>query len=891
MKKLMLVAIVVVSLAISASVQGASLILFSDLGRTATNAVVPVGGTYNIELFLQGDESDLGPAVEFRLVSSSADVQFLEAVWSNEIVLTLGDIVNGISLTSYRCLGYDDYGYGRNVVHIGTIRVSNIADADTFTVRVAGISDFDPLGTNCDAAFSAISIPGNEFLFNGVDTTHPTIRRIEPLSDTLLRVTFSEPMYPGALNDIDNFSVYETINPQAVVALSKVECHDQFTAKLSLASPLVVGVSYTVWVSSAQDLAFNSIDQHSISFTMSDIMPPEVVAANIVDDEMLEIIFNEPMNTLSAENTANYRLSGVDFELAIASAQLLQDMMTVHLTLSSAMESGESYGLHIANVTDLAGNSLIAGSVSVDMPDVTPPTLVIAYTPVDSIVEVTFSERLNGQSAENAGNYELFESANPSSRLSISIADLLGGGTIVRLSLLSAMIHGSSYTLRVNNVQDSHMNEIIPNSEIAFTYYDLTPPVLTSFDALSWQLLEVQFSEALDSVTAVNAANYFVFETENQVNGPDVVSAHLTNEKTVRLTMGSSFQAAVSYTIAVSNVRDIAGNQIVDGRRVKILIPLAITHEPISCGVPGSDVSASWSATDPVFSVASTCLYYRRTGAASWIEQCESNPINPVVMTIPGADMGDEGGEYYITATNGIGLTVYHGSADIPHFVPACPPVPCERPIISLLGYHSIEYANPIWRVNVEVFNSGPGAARNVIATMNTDVSWLIIPDPVCSYGDIPEGNSDLGGTDSYTFDLINNPGGSFNVWFDVTYEDSCGNQYHVRLDPEFGVDGEHVGTPGVITAYHLGQNYPNPFNPITTIDYQIPIRSRVSLKIFDVSGKLVRTLVDEYEGAGSHDALWDGKDSFGKTVASSIYFYELRAGSYRETKRMVLLR
>jgi hypothetical protein len=174
---------------------------------------------------------------------------------------------------------------------------------------------------------------------------------------------------------------------------------------------------------------------------------------------------------------------------------------------------------------------------------------------------------------------------------------------------------------------------------------------------------------------------------------------------------------------------------------------------------------------------------------------------------------------------------------------------------------------------------------------MNTDVSWLTIPDPVCSYGDIPEGSSSLGEIDSYSFDLSNNPGGSFNVWFDVTYEDSCGNQYRVRLDPEFGIDGERVGTPEAITAYRLAQNYPNPFNPITTIDYQIPIRSRVSLKIFDVSGKLVRTLVDEYEGPGSHVALWDGKDSFGKAVASSIYFYELRAGSYRETKRMVLLR
>ncbi|UCF04772.1 MAG: T9SS type A sorting domain-containing protein [bacterium] len=216
-----------------------------------------------------------------------------------------------------------------------------------------------------------------------------------------------------------------------------------------------------------------------------------------------------------------------------------------------------------------------------------------------------------------------------------------------------------------------------------------------------------------------------------------------------------------------------------------------------------------------------------------------------------------------------------------------CPP--CQT-ALSLVGYSSVSWADPFWTVKVQVHNGGPGVAKNVNVMMNEDVAWLTVPDAHCSYGDIPEGGTADGGMDSYTFDLTNHPGGNFNVWFDVAYEDACGNQCRVRLDPEFDPTNKESETVPV-AKYALRQNYPNPFNPNTTISYQLAQHGYVDLRIYDVAGRLVRVLVSESKDPGLYAVEWNGRDRRGVQVASGIYFYRLESGSFSQTRRMVLLR
>ncbi|MFH1680292.1 MAG: M20/M25/M40 family metallo-hydrolase [Candidatus Eisenbacteria bacterium] len=91
-----------------------------------------------------------------------------------------------------------------------------------------------------------------------------------------------------------------------------------------------------------------------------------------------------------------------------------------------------------------------------------------------------------------------------------------------------------------------------------------------------------------------------------------------------------------------------------------------------------------------------------------------------------------------------------------------------------------------------------------------------------------------------------------------------------------------------------LGRNHPNPFNPATRISYTIPEGAGalpVTLRVYDLSGRLVRVLVDEPTGAGSRVAVWDGIEENGRPVSSGVYFYRLCWNGQDETKRMVLLR
>jgi hypothetical protein len=88
-----------------------------------------------------------------------------------------------------------------------------------------------------------------------------------------------------------------------------------------------------------------------------------------------------------------------------------------------------------------------------------------------------------------------------------------------------------------------------------------------------------------------------------------------------------------------------------------------------------------------------------------------------------------------------------------------------------------------------------------------------------------------------------------------------------------------------------LSQNYPNPFNPSTTIKYSIKDRGHVSLKIYNVAGQLVRTLVNSDMTAGAYAETWNGLSNAGTPVSSGVYFYKLVAKNFSMTKKMVILK
>ena len=110
----------------------------------------------------------------------------------------------------------------------------------------------------------------------------------------------------------------------------------------------------------------------------------------------------------------------------------------------------------------------------------------------------------------------------------------------------------------------------------------------------------------------------------------------------------------------------------------------------------------------------------------------------------------------------------------------------------------------------------------------------------------------------------------------------------YAKRDPTTGVETE---LPDRHFSYRLFQNHPNPCREFTTINYQLPEPGHATLRIYDISGRVVRTLVDERREAGSFTVRWDGRDGTGSPMPSGVYFYQMKVGEYRAAKKLLLVR
>jgi len=91
--------------------------------------------------------------------------------------------------------------------------------------------------------------------------------------------------------------------------------------------------------------------------------------------------------------------------------------------------------------------------------------------------------------------------------------------------------------------------------------------------------------------------------------------------------------------------------------------------------------------------------------------------------------------------------------------------------------------------------------------------------------------------------------------------------------------------------TYNLHNAYPNPFNPVTILRYDLPENGIVTITIYDMLGRQVKTLMDQTQDAGYRSIIWDATNDYGKPVSAGIYLYQIQAGEYMQTKKMVLLK
>jgi len=170
------------------------------------------------------------------------------------------------------------------------------------------------------------------------------------------------------------------------------------------------------------------------------------------------------------------------------------------------------------------------------------------------------------------------------------------------------------------------------------------------------------------------------------------------------------------------------------------------------------------------------------------------------------------------------------------------------------------------WRVTANV----PGSSFLIKRSQAQNAGFVTLDVPI---------RKETGSSFSCT-DYSVLPGHTY--WYQIVLASPAGDEVYGPIEV-------HVG--GAPTAYRAYQSYPNPFNPVCTIRYDIPSAGRVSLQIFDVSGSLVRTLVNSWREPGVYSEVWDGRTDGGTALSSGVYFYQLKAGDFVATGKTVLLR
>ena len=197
--------------------------------------------------------------------------------------------------------------------------------------------------------------------------------------------------------------------------------------------------------------------------------------------------------------------------------------------------------------------------------------------------------------------------------------------------------------------------------------------------------------------------------------------------------------------------------------------------------------------------------------------------------------------------------------------------------------------------LTVNAVNDAPVANNDTIMVdHNTDyvgqISWSDVDGDMefsCNLLSSPSnGTANVSVEGSFVYSPTTNYSGSDSFTFTV-----CDNSLCDTATVFITIHALSIDELSLPTEYAIHQNYPNPFNPVTTLRYDLPENGLVNIIIYDMLGKNVKTLINQTQDAGYKSVIWDATNDYGKPVSAGIYLYQIQAGEYIQTKKMVLLK
>ena len=179
-------------------------------------------------------------------------------------------------------------------------------------------------------------------------------------------------------------------------------------------------------------------------------------------------------------------------------------------------------------------------------------------------------------------------------------------------------------------------------------------------------------------------------------------------------------------------------------------------------------------------------------------------------------------------------------------------------------------------------YDNIPNSIHNGYAYTPVLVAYSLVQEQWAGWGNLIDVDPLFCDPDSGDYSLAEN-----SPCVGAGQDDSNMGAYGIGCDPII----LSISSELLPVTYILHQNYPNPFNPVTTLRYDLPENSLVNVTVYDMLGRQVKTLINQTQDAGYRSIVWDATNDYGKPVSAGIYLYQIQAGEYISTKKMILLK
>jgi len=819
--------------------------------------------------------------------------------------------------TDGNVLGYKVY-YGTESRNYDT----NLDVGNVLTYSISGLIE----GKSYYFAVTAYNVHGLESEFSNeqsavvqvIDLEPPTIYTVNAKSDTELVVTYTENVKKLSAEDINNYKINNGIQ----IYSAKLDTNQR---SVQLITSVHQPGEYEIIINNVNDLApspnvIEKDSRFSYQFNPNDDLAPFVTELKIIDRNHVDVLFSENLNKSSSEKIENYNINN---NITIFQTTLDQNKRLVHLVTSDHF-SGIRYTLTINNVKDCAfPPNCIAPDTKVSYNyvenDDLPLEIYTVQAKSDSLLEVHFTKKIQQQQAKEINNYYI------SNEIQVLQANLIDNDRTAQL-VTSPHQKGVTYVLAVSNIYDLAQppNIIKEHNSYRYAYLpdDFVPPVILSAEAKDETCVDVVFSEMLDRYSAEQEYNYSINKNVS------IIDVKFDNELNMVHLVITKLTGGENYTLTINNIKDIAlePNVILQNSTIDFSYILMDKAPPIVENCYLGNKTNLFIVFNEIIEreSAEDLLNYKINNGIEIVDAFLDSSLKSVCLTTS---------EHHNNITYTLTVNNIRDRATAPNTIAQNSKIQYSLNVTSnfivtdlnrsnyqlanlkvgdtyyvdrdfILTKVPLELSNSCWikTANNDVSNKENNflhftLSLKSIIYVGFDSRALNYPEWLLTnfhrIGKTIEVTADVQKFDVWAMEsepgLItfggNNAQGAENVNSMYVVLVKGENQNNLMM-PDGMNDPESVKS---VTDYILDQNYPNPFNEGTKIRFHLLEDANVEIKIFNILGQTVNTLVNEQLTAGHHLIPWASRNNEGYRVPSGMYFVRMVVKRKEKVDSMVL--